>query len=263
MARAALIETHAGRAWGVSALPLARDSLRLPPRTFASNMIPAHPALARSRLVAHLNCPISNLKTRRTGANRCRERSRRDRVPGARMVRRRGEVEPRPSRCGLAQGPRRVVHQRRPNLRDQAAAASSAAPPLMLGPSQIGCASQHMDYTSHAMDEVKRFYTEMLGFSNFEHDPKINYLFVATGPSSSLGFMPPVPGPPELWRPPREPAIYLMVRNVDRAHADLVARGAMFQQSPTDMPWGHRVAILRDPEGRTVCLAEQRSRANP
>jgi len=133
----------------------------------------------------------------------------------------------------------------------------------MLGPSQIGCASQHMDYTSHAMDEVKRFYTEMLGFSNFEHDPKINYLFVATGPSSSLGFMPPVPGPPELWRPPREPAIYLMVRNVDRAHADLVAKGAMFQQSPTDMPWGHRVAILRDPEGRTVCLAEQRSRANP
>ena len=130
-------------------------------------------------------------------------------------------------------------------------------------PSAIGLLSQHMDYTSHAMDEVKRFYTEMLGFSNFEHDPKINYLFVATGPSSSLGFMPPVPGPPELWRPPREPAIYLMVRNVDRAHADLVAKGAMFQQSPTDMPWGHRVAILRDPEGRTVCLAEQRSRANP
>ncbi|HEY3215100.1 MAG TPA: VOC family protein [Candidatus Eisenbacteria bacterium] len=113
-----------------------------------------------------------------------------------------------------------------------------------------------MDYTSHAMDEVKRFYTEFLGFSNFQHDPSMNHLFVVTGPSSSLGFMPPMPGPPDQWRPPREPQIYLMVRDVNRAHADLMAKGATFQQAPADMPWGHRVAMLRDPEGRIVCLAQ-------
>ncbi len=138
--------------------------------------------------------------------------------------------------------------------------AAAPPPPAMQGPNAIGCASQHMDYTSHAMDEVKRFYTEVLGFSNFQHDPNISYLFVTTGPSSSLGFMPPMPGPPEQWRPPREPVIYLMVRDVNRAHADLVAKGVTFQQPPTDMPWGHRVAMLKDPEGRGVCLAQALAR---
>ena len=176
----------------------------------------------------------------------------------------RPKAKPSRARAKTARGSQRRpatrVAARRPAAARQTAKSPPAPRPAMAGPNAIGCASQHMDYTSHTMDEVKRFYTETLGFSNFQHDPKANYLFVVTGPSSSLGFMPPMPGPPELWRPPREPAIYLMVRDVDRAHADLVAKGAVFQQAPTDMPWGHRVAILRDPEGRTVCLAEQRAR---
>jgi predicted enzyme related to lactoylglutathione lyase len=77
-----------------------------------------------------------------------------------------------------------------------------------------------------------------------------------TGPSSSVGFMPPLPGPPEQWRPPREPNIYLIVADVDRAYRELTEKGATFEQAPTDMPWGHRVAVLRDPEGRAVCLAQ-------
>jgi predicted enzyme related to lactoylglutathione lyase len=117
-----------------------------------------------------------------------------------------------------------------------------------------------MDYTSHALDEIKRFYTGLLGFSDVEHDPKMNYLLVRTGPSSSLGFMPPMPGPPEQWMPPREPSIYLFVADVDRAYRDLVAKGATFESEPTDMPWGHRVAHLRDPEGRMVCLAQDLAR---
>ena len=137
---------------------------------------------------------------------------------------------------------------------------AASAPAAMQGHNAIGCGSQHMDYTSHMVDEVKRFYTEHLGFSNFQHDPSFNYLFIVTGQSSSLGFMPPMPGPPEEWRPPREPAIYLMVENVDRAHAELLARGVAFTQPPTDMPWMHRVATLRDPEGRKVCLAQDLKR---
>jgi predicted enzyme related to lactoylglutathione lyase len=130
----------------------------------------------------------------------------------------------------------------------------------MQAPNSVGCKSQHMDYTSHAMDEVMRFYTETLGFSNFQHDPSMNYLFVVTGPSSSLGFMPPMPGPPDQWRPPREPVIYLMVQDVNQAHGELMAKGVTFAQPPTDMPWGHRVAMLKDPEGRGVCLAQALTR---
>jgi predicted enzyme related to lactoylglutathione lyase len=123
-------------------------------------------------------------------------------------------------------------------------------------PSVIGVRMQHMDYTTHVMEDVKRFYTEVLGFKRFDWDENMQYLSGQTGPSSSLGFMSPQPGPPELWRPPREAALYLVVEDLDRAHRELVERGVTFEQDPADMPWGHRVALLRDPEGRTVYLAE-------
>lgn len=113
-----------------------------------------------------------------------------------------------------------------------------------------------MDYTSQDLDAVRRFYTEALGFREFEHDPSMNYLMVRTGASSSLGFMPPMPGPPEAWRPPREPAIYLIVEDVDRAYRELIGKNVTFDQPPENTPWGHRVALLRDPEGRRVCLAQ-------
>ena len=130
-------------------------------------------------------------------------------------------------------------------------------------PSAIGFVSQHMDYTTHNYDGVRRFYTELLGFSSFRDMSEGPYLAIQTGPSSSLGFMPPRPGPPEQWQPPREPTLYLIVESVDRAHRELSARGVAFEQEPADMPWGHRVATLRDPEGRSVSLAEVRNRPGP
>jgi lactoylglutathione lyase len=134
-----------------------------------------------------------------------------------------------------------------------AAAAPRAAAPV---PNGIGLAAHHLDFTSHDLDAVKRFYTEQLGFTEFQHDPNFNYLMIKTTSGSSLGFMPPMPGPPEQWRPPREPSTYFYVEDVDRAHAALKARGVTFEQDPADMPWGHRVATMRDPEGRLVCLAQ-------
>jgi len=122
--------------------------------------------------------------------------------------------------------------------------------------SAIGVVAHHTDYSSHDVAQVKRFYTEVLGFTDFDHEPRFDYLFVRTGPGSSLGFMPPLPGPPEQWRPPREPSIYFIVADVDRAHKALVAKGVIFEQPPADMPWGHRTAVLRDPEGRLLCLAQ-------
>ena len=74
----------------------------------------------------------------------------------------------------------------------------------------------HTDYTSHDMAAVQRFYVEVLGFGPTERNG--DYVVIHTSEQSSLGFMPPMPGPPEDWRPPREPAIYFIVDDVDRAH---------------------------------------------
>jgi predicted enzyme related to lactoylglutathione lyase len=124
----------------------------------------------------------------------------------------------------------------------------------------IGVWHHHLDYTSHDMAAIKRFYTETLGFTHVIEEPKAGYLSIFTTPTTSLGFMAPVAVPPEQWRPPGEPALYFFVENVDRAHRDLSAKGVSFQLPPTDMPWGHRMAICRDPEGRMVCLAQDLSR---
>ena len=138
------------------------------------------------------------------------------------------------------------------------------APPLSLAPSPrpartpsaIGCTAQHLDFTSHALDDLRRFYIETLGFSDSTYDERFHYLRVVTAAGASLGFMPPMPGPPEQWRPPREPALYFMVDDVDSACDTLKARGVALQQEPTDMPWKHRVAVLKDPEGRLIMLAQ-------
>ena len=137
----------------------------------------------------------------------------------------------------------------------------AARPPVAAdAPNAIGVWHHHLDYTSHDVAGIKRFYTQILGFTRFIEEPKVGYLSIRTTPTTSVGFMPPVPGPPEFWRPPGEPALYFFVKDVDRAHRDLVAKGVSFQQPPTDMPWGHRMAICRDPEGRMVCLAQDPSR---
>lgn len=124
-------------------------------------------------------------------------------------------------------------------------------------PSAIGMSVHHFDFTTHDIDAVKRFYVDLLGFSSHEHDPQFNYLWVQTGGSSSLGFMPPMQGMGET-SPPKEPTLYFIVEDVDRAYATLSARGVMFEGPPADMPWGHRVVRTLDPEGRPVMLATRR-----
>lgn len=142
-----------------------------------------------------------------------------------------------------------------------AAAKSTARPPAATGaPNAIGAWHHHLDYTSHDVASLKRFYTQVLGFTRVIEEPKVGYLTIHTTPTTSLGFMAPMPGPPEQWRPPGEPALYFFVENVDKVHKDLVAKGVAFQQPPTDMPWGHRLAVCRDPEGRMICLAQDASR---
>ena len=122
--------------------------------------------------------------------------------------------------------------------------------------SGIGITHHHSDYTSLDVEGVGRFYTEVLGFGNAIAIPEHGYLTVFLSPRSSLGFMAPMPGmAPESWSPPGEPHIYLFVEDVDQAYRNLTAKGVSFDQAPADMPWGHRLAAFRDPEGRKICLA--------
>jgi predicted enzyme related to lactoylglutathione lyase len=133
------------------------------------------------------------------------------------------------------------------------AAKKPAAAPATT-PSAIGAMTHHLDYTTHDIEGVKRFYTHLLGFSKFSEDPQFNYLWIETGHSSSLGFMPPMRdmGEPS---PAKEPVLYFVVKDVDRAYSNLSSKGVMFEGPPADMPWGHRVVRTTDPEGRSVMLA--------
>src|SRR5687767_9711063 len=119
---------------------------------------------------------------------------------------------------------RKAARPRTPARRSAPAARPPAAASI---PSGIGMKSHHFDYTTHDIDAVKRFYVELLGFKNHEHDPQFNYLWVQTGNTSSLGFMPPMQGMGEA-SPPKEPTLYFMVDDVDRAYATLSAKGMMF-----------------------------------
>ena len=67
-----------------------------------------------------------------------------------------------------------------------------------------------------------------------------------------------MPPHPEMRREgpfPREPTIYFVVQDVDRAYRALSAKGVGFLGPPEEMPWGDRVITTTDPEGRTVILA--------
>ena len=48
--------------------------------------------------------------------------------------------------------------------------------------------------------------------------------------------------------------VSFLVDNVDKTHAELVARGIQFHAQPTDQPWGARAAMLRDPDGTNIYL---------
>jgi predicted enzyme related to lactoylglutathione lyase len=138
-------------------------------------------------------------------------------------------------------------------------AAAAAAPEMSSKvPNAIGATVHHLDYTTHDPEGIRRFYTQVLGFTKFDHDSQFNYLWIQTGQSSSIGFMPPMAGMGEA-SPAKEPTLYFMVKDVDRAYQALSAKGVMFEGPPADMPWGHRVVRTADPEGRTIMLATRKS----
>lgn len=52
-------------------------------------------------------------------------------------------------------------------------------------------------------------------------------------------------------------ALWFYVDDVDEAFEALVAAGGRPEQPPAEMPWGERVAQVRDPDGNTVNVGEE------
>jgi len=55
--------------------------------------------------------------------------------------------------------------------------------------------------------------------------------------------------------PPTSAAFYLHVPDVDAAYARAIRAGATAQQAPKEMPWGHRMAHVRDAVGNSWFIA--------
>jgi predicted enzyme related to lactoylglutathione lyase len=120
----------------------------------------------------------------------------------------------------------------------------------------LGIGTLHVDFLTYKSTQVEKFYREFLELkTEFSDMDGIDYLRVKTSSTSSIGFMPPHPDMRGEQPAPREPALYFMVEDVDRAYQYLLGKGAAFVRPPETMPWGHRVLVTTDPEGRTVMIA--------
>ena len=124
--------------------------------------------------------------------------------------------------------------------------------------SRLAISSQHIDFMTYKVDQLRKFYDGILELPTETSDEEgLNYLLVRTSPHSTMGFMPPHPDMQGVQPQPREPTLYFEVKDVDRAYAQLIAKGAAFAGPPVEMPWGDRVVTSTDPEGRTIMLASK------
>lgn len=189
------------------------------------------------------------------------------RKKAARSVKKKAATRPRAARPTRGKRTRPASSRTKP-VRSTGARKTSTTTPAMAMPAvngrpvetRIGLTHHHMDFSTHDPEGVRRFFVDTLGFTNVLHEPESNYFTVFVTPTSSLGFMPPASTAPDQWQPPGEPNLYFFVSDVDAVFAKLSTEGVLFDQAPTDMPWGHRLAVLRDPEGRRVCLAQNLER---
>lgn len=81
-----------------------------------------------------------------------------------------------------------------------------------------------------------------------------DYVALAVGPASlGIGRDPQTPPPADRI------ALWFYVDDVDRVHGRWTMAGGTSVQEPSDMPWGERVAQVRDPDGNLVNLGVEAS----
>lgn len=123
---------------------------------------------------------------------------------------------------------------------------------------------QALDYVVVVVAELGpalAFYTEVLGlplkhraaaFAQLDTGRTRLALYERGAMRDTLGFE---IHPPERDAPGFE--LGFLVDDVDRACAELVARGVELVTPPTDRAWGQRTAYIRDPDGHLLELAQQ------
>src|SRR6185369_11491048 len=157
---------------------------------------------------------------KKTSRNNARPRPKKAAKPDSRVASRRPSVA---AKKAAHPAPPTKVAPKKPAPKPASGERPAGPPPV---PNAMGLDSLHLDYTSLNLEEVRRFYTQQLGFTKFTWDPQWNYLWVQTSNGSSLGFMPPMSHPTMM---PREPNIYFMVADVDEAYRKLQTRGVSFE----------------------------------
>ena len=136
--------------------------------------------------------------------------------------------------------------------------AATKKPRKRRGVSGLRIQTQHVDFLTYKVDQLRKFYDQILELQTETRDTEgLNYLMVRTSESSTIGFMPPHPEMRGEQPFPREPTLYFVVKDVDKAYAQLIAKGASFMGPPQEMPWGYRVVSMTDPEGRSIMLASK------
>lgn len=106
---------------------------------------------------------------------------------------------------------------------------------------------------THDLDALAGFYSRALGGTiayRFENA----YVSLAVG-EASLG----IGWDPDAATHGDRVALWFYVDDVDEAHAAVVAAGGSSVDAPADMPWGERVARVRDLDGNLVNLGAEPS----
>ena len=81
--------------------------------------------------------------------------------------------------------PKPAAVRPRPKAPGKVSTRSPEKPPVRLEgplavPNAMGLMVAHVDFTTHNFDEVRRFYTQQMGFTRFDFDPDNHYLTVHT-----------------------------------------------------------------------------------
>lgn len=107
------------------------------------------------------------------------------------------------------------------------------------------------------LPRIVRFYEDALAARityRFGDEGEEDYIALSVG-AASLGIGHDADTPPAGDRI----ALWFYVDDVDAVHASWTNAGGSSVQEPADMPWGERVAQVRDPDGNLVNLGAEAS----
>src|SRR5687768_4352036 len=105
----------------------------------------------------------------------------------------------------------------------------------------------HVTLRVRDLATARDWYAHNLGLRDVARRPDFVLLGAEDGPRLGLRAGEPVGDPDRVH-------LHFEVADVDALYEAIRLRGVAFESPPTNMPWGFRIATLRDPDGHTVAL---------